>query len=97
MRDESFTCGNCGKEVEPLQYTARDHCPYCLYSIHVDINPGDRACECMGKLRPIGIKQHRDSYKIVYECVKCGERKVNIMANDDDMGLIIQLSAKPVK
>ena len=26
MRDESFTCLVCHKYVEPLNYTARDHC-----------------------------------------------------------------------
>ena len=42
-KDEAFTCINCGKEVSPLGYTTRDHCPHCLYSIHIDIMPGDRA------------------------------------------------------
>ncbi len=96
MIDEAFVCQNCGKEVEPLSYTARDHCPHCLHSIHVDINPGDRECTCKGKLVPIGIKKFKDTYKIVYECEKCHENKVNIMANDDNMDLIIQLSSKPV-
>ena len=41
-KDESFVCENCKKEVEVLNYTSRDHCPFCLYSKHVDINPGDR-------------------------------------------------------
>ena len=40
MIDESFICENCGKKVTKLGYTARDHCPYCLYSKHLDINPG---------------------------------------------------------
>ena len=48
MRDEEFVCQNCGKKVLPLNYTARDHCPYCLYSIHIDINPGDRQNKCQG-------------------------------------------------
>jgi len=42
MIDEDFTCENCNEEVKALGYTARDHCPYCLYSKHVDKNPGDR-------------------------------------------------------
>ena len=41
MVNEDFICENCGKDVEKSSYTARDHCPYCLYSKHVDINPGD--------------------------------------------------------
>ena len=48
MIDESFICENCHKKVNPLGYTARDHCPYCLYSKHVDINPGDRKESCHG-------------------------------------------------
>ena len=43
MIDESFKCIVCGKYVNKLNYTARDHCPYCLSSIHIDINPGDRS------------------------------------------------------
>ena len=42
MIDEEFICENCHQKVSKLNYTARDHCPYCLYSIHIDINPGDR-------------------------------------------------------
>ncbi len=40
--DEEFICENCGKKVEKLGYSCRDHCPYCLHSKHVDKNPGDR-------------------------------------------------------
>ena len=35
MIDEEFICENCHKHVEKLNYTARDHCPFCLYSKHV--------------------------------------------------------------
>ena len=92
MRDENFVCENCGKEVSTLNYTARDHCPYCLYSKHVDINPGDRANECKGLLKPVGIEKFKDTYKIIYKCTKCNKEHKNIMANDDDMDLIINLS-----
>lgn len=37
--DQNFICENCGKEVKKLKYTSRDHCPYCLYSKHVDNTP----------------------------------------------------------
>ena len=63
MIDEGFVCENCGKEVEKLNYTARDHCPYCLHSKHVDINPGDRANTCKGLLKPVGIEKFKDTYK----------------------------------
>ncbi|MBR2246598.1 MAG: RNHCP domain-containing protein [Bacilli bacterium] len=92
MRDEKFICENCNKEVSPLGYTARDHCPYCLYSKHVDINPGDRLNPCKGLLRPIGIEKFRDTYKIIYKCDKCNQVHKNIMAKDDNMDIIIELS-----
>jgi len=92
MRDESFICENCQRNVEKLNYTARDHCPYCLYSKHVDIMPGDRKNLCKGLLKPVTIEKFKDTYKIVYKCQKCGDIHRNIMANDDDMNLIIELS-----
>lgn len=92
MIDEEFICENCGNNVPTLNYTARDHCPYCLYSKHVDNMPGDRSNECEGLLWPIGIEKFRDTYKINYACEKCNEHRKNIMANDDNMDLIIELS-----
>ena len=93
MLDEEFICENCGKKVTPLGYTARDHCPFCLYSKHVDIMPGDRKNTCLGLLEPIEIEKFRDTYKIVYRCLKCGELHKNIMAKDDDMEVIISISS----
>ena len=92
MRDEEFICENCGKQVSKLNYTARDHCPFCLYSKHVDINPGDRLNTCKGLLKPIAIEKFKDNYKIVYKCAKCNQIHKNIMASDDDMDIIIKLS-----
>lgn len=92
MKDENFICENCGKSVKKLNYTARDHCPHCLYSKHVDIMPGDRANNCKGLLKPIGIEKFKDSYKIIYKCIKCNEFHKNIVANDDNTDLIIELS-----
>lgn len=92
MKDEEFICENCGLNVSKLSYTARDHCPYCLYSKHVDINPGDRLNECHGLLKPIGIEKYKNTYKIIYKCCKCHQLHKNIMANDDDFDKIINLS-----
>lgn len=92
MKDEKFICEHCGREVLPLGYTARDHCPYCLYSKHVDILPGDRKNTCLGLLEPIGISKYRDTFKIIYKCSVCKELHNNIMAVDDDMNKIIELS-----
>lgn len=92
MIDESFTCENCHEQIKPLNYTARDHCNHCLYSKHVDINPGDRSNTCHGLLIPIDIEKFKDTYKIIYKCQKCGMMHKNIMAIDDNMDEIIKLS-----
>ncbi len=92
MVDEEFLCENCGKLVSKLNYSARDHCPYCLYSKHVDINPGDRMNSCHGLLKPVGIEKFKDTYKIIYKCEKCKLCHKNIVAKDDSMSEIIKLS-----
>ena len=71
MVDEGFICDNCNKKVEKLNYTARDHCPYCLYSKHVDIFPGARSNKCRRLLVPIGIEKYKNTNKIIYRCEKC--------------------------
>ena len=93
MSDETFTCENCGKEVKKLKYTARDHCPYCLYSKHLDIMPGDRQNKCHGLMKPIGIEKYRNTFKIIYQCLKCNKTHKNIIAKDDDFEIIIKLSS----
>lgn len=92
MRDEAFICEHCGKQVEPLQYSARDHCPYCLYSKHVDILPGDRKNTCFGLLKPIGVEPYKNTYKILYKCCQCQSPHKNVMAKDDDMDEVIRIS-----
>ncbi|NLA32872.1 MAG: RNHCP domain-containing protein [Mollicutes bacterium] len=95
MIDESFRCENCNREVTPLLYTARDHCNYCLYSKHVDINPGDRLESCHGLLVPVDIEKNKKSeYKIIYQCNKCNKIRKNIMARDDNYEEILKITNK---
>ena len=91
MIDDGFICEVCHQKVEPLKVSARDHCPYCLCSKHVDINPGDRQNKCHGILKPIGIDKFKDTYKIVYKCDKCKEVHRNIIAKDDDFDKILEV------
>lgn len=92
MKDEEFICENCKKKISKLSYSARDHCPFCLYSKHVDVLPGDRKSECKGMLEPIKIEKFKNTYKIIYKCSKCNYIHKNVMAKDDNMDLIIELS-----
>ncbi len=92
--DEEFICENCGQKVKPLGYSCRNHCPNCLHSKHVDQYPGDRAEECHGDLKPIGIEVNsKKGYVILFQCQKCGAIRKNKAAKDDNMDLIIQLSS----
>ena len=94
--DEAFVCEKCERQVEPLGYTCRDHCNNCLYSKHVDINPGDREESCHGLLEPVRVELNsKKGYVIIYRCQKCGAIKKNKAANDDNMDLIIELTARP--
>ena len=92
-KHEKFTCDNCGKKVQKLGYSCRNHCPYCLHSKHVDIKPGDRAETCHGDLEPIGLEiDSKKGNVIIFKCKKCGAIRRNKAAKDDNMDLIIKLS-----
>ncbi len=95
--DEEFICENCGRKVTKLGYTCRNHCPHCLYSKHVDKNPGDRLETCHGKLKPVSLEMdNKKGYIIIHKCEKCGNIRRNKAAKDDNMDLIIDLSSKQI-
>ena len=89
---EDFMCGHCGTEVKGTGYT--NHCPVCLWSKHVDINPGDRASKCKGMMEPILVEAEKDSYIITNCCVKCGHEKRNTSASEDNFDEIARLSGR---
>ena len=100
--DNGFICANCGFEVLPLGYTSRNHCPKCLCSLHVDINPGDRACECRAIMHPIkALPDPKKGYIILHKCSKCGEIHRNKAAHEakvqpDDINYIIELTSREI-
>ncbi len=87
---ENFICENCGKSVIGNGYT--NHCPFCLYSKHVDINPGDRSCTCGGLMKPIEIQQKNGEFVILHKCIKCGFERKNKVQENDDINKIIEIS-----
>lgn len=99
----AFICANCGKEVLPLTNGSyRNHCPHCLYSLHVDNTPGDRASNCKGLMKPIGVIYHsKKGYQIQHKCEKCGFERTNKIAEltlmPDDFNQIIKLCSSPAK
>ena len=102
-RNTAFTCVNCGLSVLPVSGSGRrNHCPACLHSLHVDVNPGDRASDCGGVLVPVGISQsRRHGWTIHSRCDSCGMTRRNRAALDDtnqpdDFELIMRLSTRPL-
>jgi len=97
--NESFECQQCLYLVPLASSTCRDHCPKCLYSLHVDNNPGDRAAHCGGKLKPIAWSQHKKKgYMIHYQCMTCGMEKRNKFLEidtymPDDFSALLKLNA----
>lgn len=99
--NEGFACGHCGAEVRPLANgSVRNHCPVCLWSLHVDVFPGDRANPCRGPMRPVGVDQSgKKGWMIVHRCETCGFTGRNKAALDDpvqpdDYEELVRLSAR---
>ncbi|MBB6097648.1 DNA-directed RNA polymerase subunit RPC12/RpoP [Deinobacterium chartae] len=97
-----FTCGHCGTEVPPLANgSVRNHCPACLWSLHLDVFPGDRAADCGGPMRPVAVEHSpKKGWMIVHRCERCGHTGRNKAALDDpnfpdDYDVIVRLSSRP--
>lgn len=88
---EDFICEHCGQEVRGNGYT--NHCPECLWSKHVDVNPGDRANPCLGLMEPVALELESGSYVIVHRCTVCGARKRNKAADNDNTDVLTALAA----
>ena len=87
---EDFNCAHCGTVVHGNGYT--NHCPECLWSKHVDNNPGDRAATCGGMMKPISIEPDGERFIITHKCETCGKIKRQKTADNDDIDKIIELS-----
>ena len=92
-RIEDFVCENCGYDVVGNGYT--NHCPKCLYSKHVDMNPGDRKNPCKGLMEPVSIEQKHGEYMILHRCIKCKFEKRNHTVPEDNYEKIIELTNNP--
>lgn len=83
--DESFACVHCGRAIPPHGRSARDHCPHCLWGLHVDDRvPGDRASTCRAPLEPVGTDRRGERWVIVYRCTGCGATRRNQVLADGD-------------
>ncbi len=92
---EDFVCANCRARVRGTGYT--NHCPQCLFSKHVDINPGDRQAHCGGLMEPMGLDYEKGQYYIRHRCRKCGLIRRNRVQSKDNFEQVIKLSTDLAK
>ena len=88
-RKEDFVCENCGHKNTGTGFT--NHCTKCLYSKHVDINPGDRAAPCGGPMKPISVEKEGETIFIIHQCQACKFTKRNKLAKEDNFDKVIEI------
>ncbi|MBU4540284.1 RNHCP domain-containing protein [uncultured Acetobacterium sp.] len=96
---ESFFCRNCGGAVS---FTGagtkhRNHCPHCLFSLHVDDLPGDRSANCSSLMEPISIWIRKNQeWAIIHRCRRCGHLSSNRIAADDNPIKLMSIAVTPL-
>ena len=103
---DEFFCLRCGVIVSGAHELSgvrnRNHCPYCLWSRHLDWRtPGDRLSSCKGAMRPIGLtlKNARNKYApgpsgelmVIHHCTVCRAVSINRIAADDGTGILLEV------
>jgi hypothetical protein len=71
-----------------------NHCPGCLFSKHVDVNPGDRAEECGGLMAPVEVQMKAGEPIIIHQCLKCGFTRPNKLSKGDDYNALVEAARK---
>ena len=96
---DGFACKACGREVVPEGAGSRhrNHCPYCLTSLHLDVEPGDRAADCGGRVEAVAIWVRRNGeWAVIHRCTCCGVLSSNRIAADDNPLLLMSLALRPL-
>ena len=94
VRADTFRCQHCSADVpmDAVGSTQRNHCPYCLWSRHVDESVGDRKATCQTSMEPVAISLKGDGeVTIVHACCGCDKVGRNRISADDDEQLILKL------
>jgi len=91
---EDFICKKCGTSIKGTGYT--NHCPNCLWSKHVDVNPGDRAEICGGMMSPVKVEIKGGIYTLTHKCEKCGFERRKKMEDTDNFEAAIDIAKKVI-
>lgn len=94
-----FQCKVCGREVVPINAGSehRNHCPNCLASLHLDIEPGDREADCGGIMDPVAVWVRKGGeWAIIHRCRRCGGLSSNRVAADDNPMKLMSIAMQPL-
>ena len=97
--DDPFTCRVCGRVVLPAGAGSahRNHCPNCLTSLHLDVEPGDRAADCGGVMEPVAVwVRGRGEWAVIHRCRRCGALSSNRVAADDNPMKLMSIAMRPL-
>ena len=86
---EDFVCENCGEVNKGDGYT--NHCHKCLFSKHVDNDPGDRMNLCCGLMKPMFASYTNSDKYILHKCVKCDFIRKNKISQNDSVDTLIAI------
>ena len=95
----AFVCEHCqnlvGSQAPGTEH--RNHCPRCLWSLHVDVRTGDRRSGCQALMEPIAVwVRHDGEWAIVHRCKRCQALRVNRIAGDDNQLALVSLALRPL-
>ena len=96
---DTFTCKVCGRLCTPENAGSdhRNHCPNCLSSLHVDIEPGDRESDCGGIMEPVAVWVRRGGeWAIIHRYKRCGALSSNRVAADDNPMKLMSIAMRPL-
>lgn len=89
---ENFVCEHCGRDNVGTGFT--NHCEQCLWSKHVDVDPGDRKAACGGMMEPIDIEVKNSEYRIVNRCQTCGFKRPSPILPNDNFEVAVAMQKK---
>lgn len=96
---DAFVCRHCGRLVAPggAGSEHRNHCPNCLTSLHLDIEPGDREADCGGLMDAVAVwVRNRGEWAVIHRCRRCGALSSNRVAADDNPMKLMSIAMKPL-
>lgn len=94
-----FVCKVCGRTILPEGAGSghRNHCPNCLTSLHLDVEPGDRASDCGGLMDAVAVwVRMKGEWAVIHRCRRCGVLRSNRVAADDNPMKLMSIAMKPL-